>query len=369
MPSFKPTAIWEADPHTLAKIEIVRRYLYLWFTILSSNPANKTLVCIDGFAGPGEYTNNDSGSPIAALDAAVRAVSAARGRMNRTRLEFLFIEKNPKFAAHLRTKIASRGLPPTFAVEVREGEFASHANQFLQAKGSAIPATFAFVDPFGATKVPFGVITAILRHRSCELLFNLDSDGVVRLLNTTNPKNEENLTLLFGDQSWKSLDPKKPMRQLSTDVLNMYKQRLRTLPGVRYVFPFAMNTRDGELNYHLVFASQHFLGLEKMKEAMRAVDQSGAYSFSDDFSSQALLPFDFSAPADWAEKMYAVLGNQWRSYDEFRDFALNETPFIHPKAMFEHLKALGRVKVEWRGEPPRRGFPEEKISKLILLPP
>ena len=129
-----------------------------------------------------------------------------------------------------------------------------------------------------------------------------------------------------------------------------------------------MNTRDGQLNYHLVFASQHYLGLEKMKEAMRTVDKSGAYSFSDDFSSQTLLPFDFAAPADWAEKMANSLGNQWRSYEEFRDFALNETPFIHPKPMFEHLKSLARIDIRWKGDAPKRGFPEEKISKVFVLP-
>jgi len=65
------------------------------------------------------------------------------------------------------------------------------------------------------------------------------------------------------------------MAQLSARVLALYKKKLRSLPKVRYVFAFAMNSRDGLLNYHLVFASQNPKGLEKMKEAMRAVDQSG----------------------------------------------------------------------------------------------
>jgi hypothetical protein len=53
MPSIKPKSLWEAKPHTLAKIEIVGRYLYLWSSILGANSANKRLVYIDGFAGPG----------------------------------------------------------------------------------------------------------------------------------------------------------------------------------------------------------------------------------------------------------------------------------------------------------------------------
>src|SRR5438132_10121732 len=126
------------------------------------------------------------------------------------------------------------------------------------------------------------------------------------------------------------------MRELTPRILAMYKRRLHSLPGVKYVFAFAMNTREGQLNYHLVFASQHPLGLEKMKEAMKAVDKSGSYSFSDDSIGQELL-FDFDAPAEWAAKMQAALCGAWRPYAEYRDYALNETPLVNPKAMLEHL--------------------------------
>src|SRR5207253_10041689 len=57
MPSFKPTDLWNAEPHTLAKIEIVRRYLYLWFRILGTR--SNRLTYIDGFSGPGRYLNSE----------------------------------------------------------------------------------------------------------------------------------------------------------------------------------------------------------------------------------------------------------------------------------------------------------------------
>lgn len=127
-----------------------------------------------------------------------------------------------------------------------------------------------------------------------------------------------------------------------------------------------MNSREGQLNYHLVFASQHPLGLQKMKEAMKAVDRSGSYSFSDDTQGQELL-FDFNAPADWAAKMKAALGGSWRPYSDFHDYALNETPFINPKAMLKHLKDTGKLQVSWRGPTAKTGFPEEKISSILIL--
>jgi len=156
------------------------------------------------------------------------------------------------------------------------------------------------------------------------------------------------------------------MAKLSAAVLALYKQKLRALRDVKYVFAFAMNTRQGQINYHLVFASQHPLGLEKMKEAMKAVDKTGSYSFSDDTVGQELLKFDFDAPSEWAVKMQAALSGAWRPYAAYRDYALNETPFINPKAMLEHLKKSGQVQVRWRGEPAKRGFPEEKITAILI---
>jgi three-Cys-motif partner protein len=371
MPSFKPTSLWEAKPHTLAKIEIVRRYLYLWFSILGTNPQNKRLVYIDGFAGPGGYTNSAQGSPVAALQAANAAIEQSGTKLNEVEFSFLFVERQKEFAENLRSVVSATAWPPQIKWHVEEGGFDEKVGTFLdklRQQGQRLAPTFAFIDPFGATGLPFRVVADILSYPHCEVLLNLDSDGIGRLITAQEfEKNQENLNSLFGDRSWMELNPGAAMPILSAAVLALYKRRLRSLRQVRYVFAFAMNSRQGQLNYHLVFATQHPLGLEKMKEAMKAVDQTGSYSFSDDTVGQELLQFDFNEPARWSEKLQAALGGAWRPYSEFHDYALNETPFMNPKAMLKHLKALGKVQVSWRGQPAKMGFPEEKISSILIL--
>jgi len=373
MPSFKPTDLWPAEPHTLAKIEIVRRYVYLWFSILGSRPG-KSLVYIDGFAGPGEYTNSTQGSPLAALAAAKGALERPGSGLRSKECCFLFVEKRKEFAEHLRTLISSTTWPGQLKWEVQEGTFEEKVGGFLdhiKQERQQLAPTFAFVDPFGATGLPFKVVSDILSYPSCEVLVNLDSDGIGRLVTAQNiEKNRDHLDAIFGDNTWISeLDPALPMRELTPRILALYKQRLHSLQNVKYVFAFAMNTREGQLNYHLVFASQHPLGLEKMKEAMKAVDKSGTYSFSDDSVGQELLPFDFDAPKVWAERMRKALSGAWLGYQEFQDYALNETPFVNPKSMLRHLFGEDRVQVEWEGTPPRRGsFPEEKIKTIRIEP-
>ncbi len=369
MPSFKPTKLWEAQPHTLAKLEIIGRYLYLWFTIVGSNPQNRRLVYIDGFAGPGRYTNTDKSSPLVALQAAKEALIKFPHKLRETEFCFLFVEKNPKFADNLRETISAISWPSQFKWRVEKGSFEEKVGGILEdfrREGKQLAPTFAFIDPFGATGLPFTVIAEILQQSTCEVLLNLDPDGISRLVTAQNvEKNQAHLDLLSGGLSWQAeLDPHLPMPQLSAQILALYKRRLRSIAP--YVFAFAMNSREGQLNYHLVFASRHFFGLEKMKEAMRAVDQTGNYSFSDDIVGQELLKFDFDAPAVLAKKMRRALGGKWRPYSHFRDFALTETPFINPKSTLRHLEGGNLLEIE--GDVGRRKgtFPEEKIRRIFI---
>lgn len=369
MPSFKPTDLWDAEPHTLAKIEIVRRYLFLWFRILGTS--SNRLAYIDGFSGPGRYLNSDQSSPIAALTSAKAAFDelVASGRAP-TEWYFYFIDEKAKFTTSLQSVIAESVWPQQFKIDVQTGSFEAKLTGVLdkiRKLPGGMPPTFAFIDPFGATGVPFTHIAEILKHRSCEVLINLDSDGIGRLVAAQSiEKNKEHLDAIFGGDLWKErLDPRAPMLTLCAQVLALYKERLRSLQNVNYTFAFAMKSKLGTLNYHLVFASQLAIGLKKMKEAMKAVDKSGSYSFSDDTVGQQRL-WDFSDPEHPAKSMLTQLGGTWRPYSDFEDFALNETPFENPKSMFKHLKSKGKMEVQWVGQPSKTGFPEERIRAIKL---
>jgi three-Cys-motif partner protein len=171
MPSFKPTKLWEASPHTLAKLEIIERYLFLWFTIVGSNPKNRRLIYIDGFAGPGRYTNTNKSSPLLAMQAARRALHRPGSDLQKTEFCFLFVEKNPKFSASLLETISASVWPTQFHWSVEKGSFEEKVGDILEklrADGAQLAPTFAFIDPFGATGLPFKIIKEILRHPTCE---------------------------------------------------------------------------------------------------------------------------------------------------------------------------------------------------------
>src|SRR5262245_56176846 len=67
-----PTGVtWSCDPHTLAKHDLLRRYLEAWYPILMQSPWTSATY-IEGFAGPGVYKDGEPGSPIVAVDVFLR---------------------------------------------------------------------------------------------------------------------------------------------------------------------------------------------------------------------------------------------------------------------------------------------------------
>ena len=102
--SGKLASIWDAPPHTVAKIAILRKYLYLWFSILRRPFPSRDLWYIDGFAGPGEYINDGDGSPVAALKAAESVLNEVSGSGN---IHCVFIEEDKKRFAYLEQKLSA----------------------------------------------------------------------------------------------------------------------------------------------------------------------------------------------------------------------------------------------------------------------
>lgn len=96
------------------------------------------------------------------------------------------------------------------------------------------------------------------------MLINLDADGIARILLAEEMANsQETLDAIFGDRSWKSLPGKEtPFPILCREVLELYKT-LVSLPNIRFVFAFEMQSTTGALNYFLVFASQHRFGKDE----------------------------------------------------------------------------------------------------------
>ena len=101
-----------------------------------------------------------------------------------------------------------------------------------------------------------------------------------------------------------------------------------------------------------------------MKEAMKEIDQTGTFRFSDAGVGQQRL-FKFDSPSDWVEKLMGAFANRTVGYDEVLTFTLNETPFINPSKLLYAAQELGLLTVEC--DPPRKKKNSFKADEVKLI--
>jgi three-Cys-motif partner protein len=349
---------WHAAPHTIAKIEMVRKYFVVWLSIFGATFKGVDLWYIDGFAGPGEYTNHPEGSPVAALRAAEEAL--AKPGWQGGDVHCLFIEEDPDRFANLVSKLSTIPEHPRIKRHLFDGTFeagiADLREQVINPFSPSRP-TFAFIDPFGIKGLPLSVVKTMLESPMKEVLVNLDSDGVGRVYAAGESANHRALLNdLFGDTAWEDELRGVSAAGRASAVLSMYKRRLAT----KYAFAFEMQKAEGQLDYHLVFATKHPRVLERMKEVMGSFSDSGEYIFSDDKNPNQPVLFRFKEPSMHAPQMAKYFRGQTVGWDEVRDYALNESPFPNPKSMLKVLEDGGQLSISYPSTQKRRAgtYPE-----------
>ena len=378
MPSKKHPTVWPAKDHTKAKIAILESYLIRWFQIMGSAKVGQDLVYVDGFAGPGEYTNYSKGSPIAALVAASKSLASTAITWRAGDLHCIFIEADRKRFNHLDDRLEPfKNITPFqnsqhLKIQPVNATFSEGVAQLkaqLPKAFSGAEPLFIFIDPFGATGVGFSNIAEILDAPCSEVLLNLDADGIDRIYQDFNsPKHSDLMNEIFGEGLWKGkLSTAATPSQRYRQVLDLYIDNLRFKTKVKYAFAFEMRKSDDKLDYFLVFLSHHPLGLRKMKEVMKTIDKTGEYHFSDATVGQMGM-FRFDNPEDYASRLFQAFAGQEVSYSEVDDFALNKTPFIDPKGMLAVLEKENRITVKSFSDKRRKlTFNPEKIDKILFM--
>src|SRR3989442_437733 len=123
MSTKKHGVLWEAAPHTIAKIEILRSYLAAWFPIFGRTSAKQDLMYIDGFAGPGEYTNYPEGSPMVALRVAIKVIQNLGDDWKAAGIRLVFMDTDQACYENLKGKLAGFKIPPSIKIDALHTTF------------------------------------------------------------------------------------------------------------------------------------------------------------------------------------------------------------------------------------------------------
>jgi three-Cys-motif partner protein len=274
--------VWPLEPHTKGKHEVLRHYLEAWFPILGFTQGR--IVFIDGFAGPGLYAGGEKGSPLIALD-----VFRQHRAKFKAEVQFGFIEKKAKRAAHLKALIDELrpSLPKGCAVDVLPGAFddtMTSVLDVLDAQGKKLAPAFVMVDPFGVSDTPMTVIERILRGDKTEVYVSFMYRDINRFKATK--EFVKPLTDLFGTEEWRQgIDLEGEAKK--DFFYGLYETQLRKA-GAKHVLHFDLY-EGHQLVYAIFFATRHWLGADRMKQAIWKVAPFGDFSFRGTHSKQLTL--------------------------------------------------------------------------------
>jgi three-Cys-motif partner protein len=310
--------LWPLDEHTRGKHEVLREYLSAWFPILGSFAGR--IAFIDGFAGPGQYSKGEPGSPLIALDVFRQHAARIKGEA-----VFLFVEEDTERAAHLEKVIESRTpLPSNCKYEVATSDFETKMSAVLDSlKTGQIAPAFMMLDPFGVAGMPMSLVTRLLKSGKTELYITFMYEFIDRFKKT--PAFEKRLTELYGTDAWKdglALEG----RAKREFFFGLYKEQLLK-SGARYVLRFDLY-RGGHLVYALFFATKHWKGADVMKRAIWKVAPFGDFAFRSARYDQLILGMD---AVDYSPLRTALLeefrGKGPVTIDRIEQFVAGHTDF------------------------------------------
>ena len=275
--------LWRLEPATAAKHRLYRSYLDAWWPILLQTSARgyqrPRITYVDAFAGPGQYTGGEEGSPVLALKRLLNHTAINRMHLSRDRACLIFMEKRLDRCEYLAAELTRHFGPlPDLPVRVviRKGEAGKDLAGLLDEVGAWGYPILAVIDSWGNVNVPLTVLERIARNPSSEVITTFGPNWFSR----REQLNQDHLDAVFGGRGyWEPADREVRPDERWRAWLSTYRSALGRA-GFRHQLHFEVVPRTGHPLY-LVFGTGHPKGVEVMKEAMWDVDGSDGMSFRD----------------------------------------------------------------------------------------
>jgi three-Cys-motif partner protein len=347
---------WQIEPHTEAKHDILRYYLGAWFPILAT--AQRRLIYIDGFAGPGEYDGGEDGSPIIALKAASDHVLKDKLQRVGMQLVFFFIEKDEARFQNLQRRLAGLKLPNNFRIIAEcdsfESAFGSVLTEIEQQSKQLAP-SFVFIDPFGPTGFPMSLVERLAKQERSEVLITFNYQSLNQWFLQDESKHQS-LDQLYGSDIWRPALNISDSSQKEAYLRQAYQNTLEKL-GWK-VRPFQMINKRNQTQYYLFFATTHWLGMLVMKRAMWGAAPTGDFKYSDLTSPLQGRLFEKVYDEEYSQQLANQLCQYHRGQTVSKRTLIQNQVAWHPVCIDRHLTRALSI-LEYESTPP-------KVAKVEL---
>ena len=348
------TTTWPLEQHTRGKHMVLKNYMGAWLPILTS--WNGRVLFIDAFAGPGEYSNGEPGSPVIALRALIdhRARNQIRSEVN-----YLFIEQCEARSKHLEVVLGEIQpmLPPKCNYEVINSTFDETLTEALDSideQQARLAPAFVMIDPFGVSGTPMRVVGRILGNPKSEVYISFMYREMNRF--KEHPNFERHLDELFGCSAWREGIDLADGKERKNFFYDLYEDQLKA-NGAQYVVRFELYEGE-QLVYAIFFGTKSLEGCDKMKQAIWKVAPFGDFRFRGSQLGQLTLGddlLDFSLLENALQNEFASKG--WQRIEDVEEFVKSDATDFHSghlkRKTLTPMEKSGKVEVE--RAPGRRG--------------
>lgn len=217
----------------------------------------------------------------------------------------LFIEKQANRAQHLQALVARRypeaQRPRTVEVRTVHASCEDALVPVLAQIGADSGPVFVNFDGWGVD-TPMSLVRHVSHYPSPEVLITFERQWFVRFANKEDTTSGDHF---FGDDQWRRLASVGTAPEKKRALIDDYQRRLAEV-GYKYSLVFEMLDEGGH-ELLLVYATGSLRGLEKMKDAMWAVDPVLGQRFPDPRDIDQ-LSFELSERADLTLLQTAAIG-------------------------------------------------------------
>lgn len=364
-------AVWAIEEHTLAKHDLLRKYLNAWFPILTTQGFNKQVIFFDGFAGPGIYEGGEPGSPIVALQSLVNHRHFPR--LAQTDFVFIFVEERQDRFISLEQEVQKfwkprGGQPENIHIYCFNSKFADVAADIVQATRGYLAPTLAFIDPYGWSDIPMSIVRDLLSSDGCEVLFTFMSYSIKRHGQDQRPGIRQHFLNLFGMNEKEYSKATLSSSHSSEDFWpDLYMAQLKSKADFTYTSKFAVKEAGTNRTvYHLVHGTRHIRGLQVMKDAMWALDPVLGLRFTGFVDDKEVL----FAPESNLVPLRSALEDEFLGeltfFEDLELFVLEQTAYktSHLRTVLKELEEECRLECHSRKK--RFSYPEG--TRIRILP-
>lgn len=260
----------EIEPHSKAKLRVLRSYLRAYFDRLNVNPNREgfKLDLIDGFAGGGTFLDVGrviSGTPLVMLE----ETAAASDRLNRLRnkplnidCKFYFVDKEAAHTDHLRKVIREHEHGADGArIVVRTGPFENEFEDILNSIRKRQPRAgraIFLLDQTGFSQVELTLVSRIFTELpAAEVILTFAADALVNHLAKTPQIVKAVAPLQISEAQIHDLIQDKTSDGGKALVQRTLRDHIRAATGATYDTPFFIRPKDSRRALWFLHLSRH----------------------------------------------------------------------------------------------------------------